>query len=111
MESLAGGGETRRQRDRLRGARANPPGLVQADQQSRPHRVGHRAPGEFTPGVTGTTWHVLGACVALIQAMCAPRNFERHARGCLIHLAMIDRDLVEPVRRALSQAVDTAEPA
>ena len=65
-------------------------------------------PADFTLGVTGTTSSVLGACVALIEAMCAPRNFEQHVYGCLIHLTMIDRELVEPLRQTLSRPPDSA---
>jgi hypothetical protein len=60
------------------------------------------APGDFTLGVSGTSSPVLGASVALVEAICATRKFEQHVHGCLIHLSMIDRELVEPLRKALS---------
>ena len=60
------------------------------------------APGEFTLGVSGLTWPILGASVALIEAMSAPRKFEQHVYGCLIHLRMIDPELLEPLRQTLN---------
>lgn len=74
--------------------REGPPGPAAAQVSS--------APGRFTLGVSGNTSLILDASVAFIEAMCASRHFEQHVLGCLLFLNMLDRELTEPLRQALS---------